>query len=800
MAWHPLIAPALALNAGILAAAWLEPPAWPLLGAALFFLAWSLALAWRRGRFAAWPLAGLMFFLGGGLYVWTQLAPLPPDHLAHQSDGRAHTVVFDAASAPEPGSHNPRIMALARSLDGEPVRGRFLLSINRHLEPPPMGARVKARLKMRRLVSFANPGGFDYAAYMASKGIHARAYAGKSSGLKVLGPGDLNPVRTAIENARARLGAMLDQLTPGQGRELLRALILGQRGGLKTATRDAFAGIGAAHLLAISGLHLGMVWGLGFLLLRLLAAAWPGLALRIPAPKLAALGALIPCAAYAALAGASTPTLRALVMAICLAAALWFNRPYYASGALALAALVIGLLWPGAPLTLSFQLSFTAVAAILLAAVPLAGWLKDRGPWGGILGGLAGWLGLSAVVALAVWPLTVLHFHQVPLMSLPANALLVPLVGMLTLPLALLGAGLGLVHAPAGAALLGLAVHPAAWAVELARYLAAVPGAVRFVAGPGPWAVLLIYASALAFLLLRRWWRWGLGAALGAAALALWVVGTLPTKPDGALRVWVLDVGQGSATVARLPDGRAMVIDGGGWPGSDFDFGRKVLAPFLWSRHIYKVSVVANSHPDQDHTQGLAFVARWFDPDEIWTNGGPPAKVRARLMAVAKERGIRVRAPADLPPEQELGGAVVRVVWPPPGGAPPGAGNNDRSLWLGLGLDRAFAWLPGDAGPGIERRLADALKSSGPSIIAAPHHGGKGSLTPELLASLRPQVVAVSAGCYNRYRMPNQLSMQRARKIGARVLTTRRWGALELWTFGGPWRVKAHLRSPRACP
>ncbi|MEW5911969.1 MAG: ComEC/Rec2 family competence protein, partial [Thermodesulfobacteriota bacterium] len=459
---HPLVIPACALILGIVLAAWLGPwPAWPFLAAAAIAGA-GLVLSGLRGRgLPVWLLVALCLLLGAGLLSASRARVLPPEHLARYADRRTHVLIADVYSAPEPTTRNQRLVLMARRLDGRPASGLLRLSLGPGLTSPPVGSRVSLRLQLRPITNLANPGGFDYAAYTAGQGLWVRGYAGQAAGLTVQGPGRLPWPRLAVQRARARLGGLLDQLPPGQGRELLRALLLGQRGGLDTPTRDAFGATGTAHLLAISGLHIGLVWGLAFVLLRLLLTAWTRLALAWPVPKLAALGAMLPAAAYAALAGGSTPTLRALIMIACLAAALWVDRPYRPAGGLALAALVIGLIWPEAPLTISFQLSFVAVAAILLAAGPLARWLQRITPGWRWLGGLAGWLAVSAVVGLAVWPLSVLSFHQLPVYSLPANALLIPLVAMLALPLGLTGAGLGLIWPAGGQWLLGLAWWPA---------------------------------------------------------------------------------------------------------------------------------------------------------------------------------------------------------------------------------------------------------------------------------------------------------------------------------------------------
>ena len=612
---HPLTLPAAALMGGIFLAAWLGPLlAWPLLAGAALALAMALGLGLRGKGISPALLALACLLAGAGLLSLERAATLPPDHLAFLADGKTHRIEAVALSPAQPAGRGVRLVAMALSLDNKPVSGLLRLSLAPVLTPPPAGSRFTMRASLRPVTSLANPGGFDYAQFMADQGIHAQAYAGRSSKLTVLGRGEVPWPRSWLLATRQRLACQIEALAPTQGRELLRALVLGQRGGLSAAVREAFGVTGAAHLLAISGLHIGLVWGLAYALLRWALAAWPGLALRWPVVKWAAALALIPAGAYAALAGGSTPTLRALVMIACLVAALWASRPYRPSGGLALAALVIGLLWPESPLTLSFQMSFVAVASILLAAAPLARWLRGLAPGPRLAGAVLGWLGLSGVVGLAVWPLAVQSFHQLPVYSLPANALLIPLVAMFTLPLALIAAGVGLVWVGGGQALFALAAWPAEGAVFLVQWLAGLPGAVHYLAGPGPWAAGLFYAGALAALTLPRRWAWGLGAGLGAAGLVLWLGLSGPPPADGRLRAWVLDVGQGSATVARLPKGQVMVIDGGGWGGSDFDFGRQVIAPFLWGMGFSRVEVVACSHRDADHAGGLPFLARWFAP------------------------------------------------------------------------------------------------------------------------------------------------------------------------------------------
>jgi competence protein ComEC len=242
-----------------------------------------------------------------------------------------------------------------------------------------------------------------------------------------------------------------------------------------------------------------------------------------------------------------------------------------------------------------------------------------------------------------------------------------------------------------------------------------------------------------------------------------------------------------------------VVVDGGGWPTSSFDFGQRVVAPFLWSRGVERLAVVAASHAHPDHAGGLPFLARWFAPGRVWTNGEPPqGGPYGRLLAQARRAGVPVEGPEAISRLVELDGARLFLVWPRPGRPLP-AGENDRSLWLGLGLGQSWLWLPGDAGPAVERRAAAWLPPGRHALVAA-HHGGKGSCSRELLARLAPEVVVFSCGCANRYGFPRPEVLSRVRASGAAVFSTARHGCLTLTTAGQGWRVRPYLASPRSCP
>lgn len=788
------------MAAGSLLAHWLGPPVWPLLTAAAVALA-ALAILGLKGRGLPLGLvaAACLFFAAGHMALWQSAGP-PINDISRFADNAKHLIMADVVNPAEPKSGRKHMLARAVSVDGKPAIGGLWISFAQGLTSPAVGDRFSFSGRLRPIRSMANPGGFDYEEYARREGAGAAAYAGKRGKLAVVGKADISALELALGNLRQRVGGLMDRLAPSDGRGLLRALVLGQRGELNNRQRDAFGDSGTAHLLAISGMHVGLVWGLWFFLLRVVLAALPWFALRYNAIKAAAVGALIPAAAYAALAGGATPTLRALIMIACLCAAGLINRRYDPIGGLSLAALVVIGIWPDAPLTLSFQLSFTAVGSILLVSVPISRRVgRVRGKVKRVAAGLASWLAVSTVVGLAVLPLTALDFHTIPWLFLPANVVLIPLVTLVVLPLALLGVAVGLIWPAAGLTLWTLAQAPADWSMALAEWFVRIPGAVSYTAGPGWLAVVLAYGAAIGGVAARRR-RWLLAACLAVAAVIAGAAHLWPAPPDGKLRAWMVDVGQGSCTVVRLPEGQVMVIDGGGWPGSDFDFGRKVVAPFLWEMGIRSVDIVACSHDHPDHVGGLPFVVRWFGPSQVWTNDPDNWKgTHGHLLVMAKDVGVEVLGPERLPRTQTLGGAEINVVWPPKGEDNSGWPENDRSLWLGISSGGCSIWLPGDSGPKVERRLAGKLPTGGDLVLAAAHHGGIGSCTRELLQAMRPDIVAFSCGCPNNFGMPRKAALDSARAVDARIVSTRHQGCLDFQCSDGKWQILPYLAKARDC-
>jgi competence protein ComEC len=290
----------------------------------------------------------------------------------------------------------------------------------------------------------------------------------------------------------------------------------------------------------------------------------------------------------------------------------------------------------------------------------------------------------------------------------------------------------------------------------------------------------------------RRGARVALGLLLVASAVdvAWW---TRVRFAPGVLRLTVLDVGQGDGAVVELPDGRVLVVDAGGFPGSEFDTGAAIVVPFLATRKIATVDALVMTHAHPDHSGGLASLL-WRRPREFWWTGHPGTGLEwLRLAGAMAASGVPVRVLAA----GDWGGAGVTVLHPPHGWPAPSL--NDASLVLRVRHGDVAFLLTGDAEAAAEARMLDDGGAMDASVIKVPHHGSRTSSGARFLDAVAPGVAVISVGADNRYRLPNAEVEARYRARGICVLRTDRCGAVTLETDGRALRVWSR-RPECVCP
>jgi competence protein ComEC len=727
-----------------------------------------LALAWAAG--AVLGLSGLPFPAPASAALALVLSP-PLAPLAFAAGGwwAASRVRVEAEAAPaHPVDVAGRVVSVPDRLGGRVrfnLRGRDGALLEVLADPTPwpiaLGDALRFRAELRAPPGARNPGGRDVAERLRAGGVALQARA--------IGPvvREAPPsAATWLERARDRLAAAADATLPRREAAVVRAISTGDRGGLDPATTTSFARSGLAHVLAVSGFHLVVVV-LG--LERLLASALvrcDRLAARADPRRVAAALTLPLAPIYALATGAGAPVLRAAVAASAALAGKLLDRELDALQALALAALAL-LAWsPASALDPGFQLSFAAVAGLALWATPLRRALPialaRAGTWRARLVEPA-LEGACATVAasVATAPVLAFHFRQLPLLGIAANVAALPVGAALTAVGALAASAAALAGA-AAVPVLWLA-RPLAWALVALSDAAAAPSwSVAGVGSPGAWGVAAAYGLALLAGRLRGTaralaWAGALAALLAPAPLRAWAA-----RARGGLEVTFVSVGQGDATLLRLPDGTAALVDAGGAPDGGADPGARDLVPLLRDLGVRRLALVVVSHPHPDHVLGLAAVTAAFPVDRVVSNGDPGEGESAEILARLEPAPLR---PGDA---LELGGVRFEAV----GGEAGDLAGNDASLVLRVSYGSTAFLFPGDV---EEAGEAAAVTRGAPlhaDVVKVPHHGSRRSSTAAFAEAVQPRFAVISVGAGNRYRFPHAEALARWTAAGAAIFRT----------------------------
>jgi competence protein ComEC len=592
-----------------------------------------------------------------------------------------------------------------------------------------------------------------------------------------------------IDRARAAVRARIEATFHKDAAALGRALVLGESD-LDPEDDEAFRASGLSHLLAVSGTHLVIaVAGFAAALRALLVRIEP-IAARMDADRIAAACAVPAAWIYADFAGGSGSAIRAAAMLSAAMIARTFARRAPAVRSFACSLLVLAMVDPLLACDVSFGLSAGATAGLVVLQPPIAAAIV-RGPEIAKKPLAAIATTLSATLGCA--PLLAVLAPTMPILGVLSNLVAAPLGELFALPICLLHAVLG--WAPAaekGAALVG---SGALLGVRVVARWSTATGAV--IAVPAPTSAQL---AALAVTATAVWAAEGkrrrlATAALGAAAwLALEIAAVREGAPKGLLRISVLDVGQGDSVLVDLPDGSAMLIDGGGMVGSPVDLGARVLQPVLRARRRKRIDAVVLSHPHPDHFGGLVSTVPQMEVGELWDSGqgedqGAGARYAA-LFAGARARGIPIRRPRDLCGAPRFaGGARIEVLAPCPSYAPD-AGANDNSLVVRISYGSRAVLLVGDAEHEEERDLlARARGSLRADFLKVGHHGSRTSTSPAFLAAVAPSFAAISSGVRNRFGHPHPRTLETLAAQKIEVARTDRGGAIVWETDGETVRV-----------
>lgn len=652
------------------------------------------------------------------------------------------------------------VTAYRLNQDWQPLRLPVRLHWYRGALPMQPGEQWQLRVRLKQPHGFSNPGGFDYERWLFSRDIRATGYVKKSTANQRI----VKASGHSVDRLRQHLARHLDGLDlPATSVALLRALTLGDRSGMSLPQWKVLQTTGTSHLLAISGLHVGLVAALVFAFSRRVWA-WSGAARWWPSPRFAALAAMLAALAYALLAGFQVPAQRALIMIWVWMLAIVLNGRACPWQTLGTALWLILLLDPLAGLSAGFWLSFGAVTLIFYLGS------GRQGQSGRIKQTLV----LQAGLVTGLTPLLWLWFQQASWLALPANLVAIPWVGTLVVPLLLLGVALLPMLSNVSDALFWVA----SWLLDILwaglDRTTDIPGMLWTTpTGSGAW--LLACTAGLLVLLLPRAFR----VVPLAAVLVVPALLHTPERPgEGDLWVSLLDVGQGLSVVLETRQ-HVLVYDAGPAFRSGYDTGAGVVAPFLRSRGYQQIDRLVVSHGDNDHRGGVASLLQQLPTTSV--HSGDPA---------ALESDIAEQCMAG----QHWQWDQVSFEYLAPLQAT--TGNNGSCVLRVVSAGGRSILLTGDIEKPVEQTLlVDPDVSLSANVLVAPHHGSLSSSTPAFVERVHPEVVLFAVGYRNRFDFPRAKVSERYRKGGARLMNTADDGAIRIRLESGKplkidtWRV-----------
>jgi competence protein ComEC len=777
-------------------------PLWGLITAPFFMLG-AAYLYWRgKSQPAGWLLLGFFCLCG---WFWTASV----DHTLPLSLGPylGHYVQVTGRLDRLPEVYENRIVyTLAQPLvvlGDEQWRGRILIQISCYL--PVQQASGSGTTNQTAGISeevfkglpgdilhvsgkldlpppAANPGDFDYRSYLARQGIpvvvQARALPEMQPGRSV---GWALQCRRLLAAGRLRIEESLTTTLPRSEADFLKGFLLGSKTGMTPEDKDIYQRTGVMHLFAVSGLNLAFVMIFFLALGRFLHLSRRSTWLLVVAGLWG----------YAALIDFPPSMTRAAVMGTIGAAAyLWQQHPHPLNS-LALTGLLILIADPWSLLDPGFQLSFAATWGIIYLTGPLV----EIFP---LPKGLSNWLAVPLAAQLAIIPFSALYFQLIPLLSLTANLLVVPVAGLVTnlglagMLLSLLQPGLGIPFYQTAGATSGLIK----WALAI---LAKLPGGTVSAPTPAWWlvggwlALLWLWGWSIRngftvrfphFRYQARGRRWQVVALLGlflAGLLMIW--GTGWPNGSGRLRVTFINVGQGDSILVQTPNDRVMLLDCGGKQAgspSTFDPGAQIVAPYLGRLGIKKIDLLVNSHPHEDHLGGMPAVMQKIPVGELVAAvPGYPSPLWLQVVGIARDKQIplaTVRAGASINLDP---GVEISVLGPPEDlFKDTHSDQNNNSLVLSIKYGKTTFLLTGD----VEKEALTVLAASYADELAAtvlklPHHGSLYGIEPAFAEAVHPQFAVISVG-KNNFGHPAPETLQFWRELGVKVLRTDEQGAI----------------------
>ena len=757
----------------------------------------SLYITSKRHPLPLWPIiAALCFTLGFGAYAISIRPPAATTDLSEFTNNQFVTITATVLRVePQQGRWRMDVSMenIASRQRSTQAVGTLRVQVGRkqkgQTEPSPRtnailpGDHITFRAKLRKPRRYGLPGEFNYPEHLARSHIYTTAFVEQEESIVRLAQQTEPSFRCHIERWRTALGDQVSAYYPPRDAAYLLSLTLGQKSRFSAEQREQLANYGISHLFSISGLHLGLIAALIYLLLNRLYRSSEQLMLWLPAQIAVPLLTLPPLLLYLSISGSALPTVRATLLTCITVAAMISYRATPPLTLLALIATAILTYDPLALFSASFQLSFAGVGALIYC---LTNKKSDTNSvvdkW------LIVPLTATIIATIATTPIALCHFHTFAPAGVLCNIIAIPLIGVLTVPLALFAT----LILPALPQLSFVLFDGCLWLVtstlKLSSWLAQGPLAGTFIyLCPTQHGALILFALAVLTFYghQRRHTLLLLGASIVMFTTPYFYAAPAP------LELTPFSVGQGESLLLRLGKQKCYLIDGGGFYNQSFDVGKQLLAPALGSLGVKHFDAVILSHDHPDHRKGLIHILAHFNVDQFWSSI-PVKQLHWSLQKVLREQNIPTRLFTANWTNIALESEVQLDIFVPPDDR---AKMNDRSLVVLARYKNDGILLTGDLEHHGVTQLLDAPLLSPVTALKLPHHGSRRSRPRALVHETQAKITIASVGFNNSYHFPHPETIAAVDENQAILIRTDRDGTVRLESFGEGWH-----RQPLAQP
>ncbi len=747
----------------------------------------------------------LFFFIGAYHALLQSSPPSAKNHIWNAiAEKQKAVIVGTLAAMPGFNGKTSRLQVAVQFLrlsdwhNLTPVEGNILLRMEGSLSNQYFpGDTLVIRADLKRPTSFLSPGSFDFSQYLARQDVWITGFIRSPLFIRKLPHRSsfFHNLRYFPEKVRNAIGREIDTRVSPELSGLYRAILLGDRSGVSNTVLEQFKASGAMHILAISGIHMSVIGTLLFVIFYRTLSLSQTILLNFNVRKMAVLFCLPLLIFYSMLAGLNSPVIRSVIMSTVVIAGICIDRKKSVSELLFFAAFLILTISPLQLFTASFQLSFTAVAAILFILPTLKQLLittTEEARQTAIFK-ISTWLtaGLlvSTVATFATAPLALYYFNRLSLIGPVTNIILEPLICLWSLTCGVIAIPFLFFIPEVGDFFLQIGSYGLQVSLNFVHFCSSFTYSDFRLPTPPPWLIFLYY---LFFLLVtlqtgrkKRFTFSAMAPFCIVIILFFYPPSSLITKQTRPFTISFLDVGQGSSTLLKFPSGFCVLIDGGGSSYLSTMVGERVIAPYLWKNGISRIDAIIVTHPDADHYNGLPFIVEHFSPSTVWLNSftGHDTFFEDFLQQIENKGAASIIATDDqqLRMQPELIHCIANTTRWLDTEFTQSSGRRENSGLVVKACAKDLCLLfPGDIGKGAEHALVEKEYSLHANILLSPHHGSATSNSEQFLKTVKPKYMVVSAGKGKQKTFPHPELPGLCSLNDINLLQTTQYGTIEI--------------------